>query len=1179
MSKALATKNVAAVLLGLAMVFGFAFSFATPAKADVLSDLQAQVQALLAQIAALQGGSTTTTGGACFTFTQNLKQGQSGAEAMQVQKFLNSKGFTVAATGAGSPGNETSYFGPATKAAVIKFQNANAATVLTPVGLTAGTGYWGPSSRAAANAMCTGGTTGGTTPPPVVAGTSLTVAAGTQPANSLAPKNASQVPFTTFVLSNYSSGPVTVSSVTVQRTGLANDAAFSGVILVENGMRIGSTKTFNSNHQANLDASVTLQPGQSRTFTVSGDMAADETSYAGQVATISVVGINTTAAVSGSLPIVGASHTINNSLTVGTLTMRQGPSDPDSTSLSQPIGTTNYVAAAVNMTAGSAENIWVKSIRWNQSGSASSGDLANVRTVIDGTEYPATIDPTGKYYTSVFPGNGLKIEKGNTKEAIVKFDLISGGNRNANFDIYKANDTYAVGEIYGYGVTPDADANTASATTDASEFITSDGTASGTSGTPFFSGSQIDITAGTVNSISRANEVAAQNVAENVASQPLGGFVVDIKGEGVTVQQQVYHFLLTGGNGQANDLTSITLVDENGLVVAGPVDGATAAAYGTATFTDTVTFPTGRHVYTLKGKLGTDFANNDTVQASTTPSTDWTNVKGASTGDTVSLSTLSSAVSGNVMTLRAAAVAVSVAATPAAQNVVSGLTGFTVANVQYDATQSGEDIKFTSSQFQYTDAMTTDITNCAAYDGATRLNDTAINPSGTGADTYSFNTNLVVAKGTVKTIAIKCDISGSSTANDTFAMGVADGDTITGTGVGSGTSVAATVTTGANTMTIKGAGTLTVALDASSPAYAIAQAGTTGVTLGVLRFNGTNEDMRLDRVALQLAGGAATTSSASSSPANIAQVTLWDGATQVGTAVFAGSNRVSTTTLSSTVIVPKDGYKTLTVKGDLAGIGVGQATSTSGILLNVDYDDNDSTGTRAIGVSSGSTINRTASADTAVSGVRVFRTIPTFAKLAVPSTTLINAPMDLYRFSITAGSGQDLSLYQLVANISTSTASTANGTTTVTSLKVFAYTDSSFSNAVSGFTDGQVVTTITDLLGSGGDNELQMSSILTIPAGQTRYFRITGTITGTSGTTNWSGSVSTYIAGDSAYPAIAQAQLMENASAVDDDSNDDFVWSPNSTSTSPSFNNMDWANGYGVPGLSSSGSDVITLSR
>ena len=62
MSKALATKNVAAVLLGLALVFGFAFAFATPAKADVISDLQAQIQSLLAQISALQTSSTTGGG-------------------------------------------------------------------------------------------------------------------------------------------------------------------------------------------------------------------------------------------------------------------------------------------------------------------------------------------------------------------------------------------------------------------------------------------------------------------------------------------------------------------------------------------------------------------------------------------------------------------------------------------------------------------------------------------------------------------------------------------------------------------------------------------------------------------------------------------------------------------------------------------------------------------------------------------------------------------------------------------------------------------------------------------------------------------------------------------------------------------------------------------------------------
>src|SRR3989338_4046719 len=98
MSKVLATKNVAAALVVLALLIG-AFAFATPARAQTAADLQAQIQVLLAQIAALQGG---TTGGACFTFTMNLTVGSTGTEVMQLQKFLNSKGFTVATSGAGS---------------------------------------------------------------------------------------------------------------------------------------------------------------------------------------------------------------------------------------------------------------------------------------------------------------------------------------------------------------------------------------------------------------------------------------------------------------------------------------------------------------------------------------------------------------------------------------------------------------------------------------------------------------------------------------------------------------------------------------------------------------------------------------------------------------------------------------------------------------------------------------------------------------------------------------------------------------------------------------------------------------------------------------------------------------------------------------------------------------------
>lgn len=161
------TKDFASRAVVAVAAIAMAFSvFAAPAKAQSTEDLQKMINDLLAQVAALQGktGSASAAGVCPFTWTRDLKTGASGADVKALQQFLNANADTrVAATGAGSTGMETEYFGPATAAAVSKFQVMYRADVLTPAGLTNPTGFFGPGTRAKANALCVASSNGGST--------------------------------------------------------------------------------------------------------------------------------------------------------------------------------------------------------------------------------------------------------------------------------------------------------------------------------------------------------------------------------------------------------------------------------------------------------------------------------------------------------------------------------------------------------------------------------------------------------------------------------------------------------------------------------------------------------------------------------------------------------------------------------------------------------------------------------------------------------------------------------------------------------------------------------------------------------------------------------------------------------------------------------------------------------
>ncbi len=1161
MTNTLQTRKIVTALIVVAMIFGAMFAF-TSVKAYALTE--AQIQSILSLLssfgsdqgvidnvnASLRGQATSGTGSTGTTacsFSASLTMGSKGADVTCLQDYLTGTGhFTFS-------GGSTGYFGSVTKSAVAAWQAAN--------GVAPAVGYFGPISMAKYTAVAgttTGGDTSGGTTTPAPTGTGLSVSAGVQPAASLAPESAARVPFTNFTVTAGSDGAVTMNSVVVERTGLAANAAFAGVVLLDsNGVMLGTAKTLNSNDQATVGEAVTIPAGTSQTFTVAGNMAAVNTLRAGQVASLSIVSVNTTATVSGSLPITGASHTINSTLTIGAATMAVSSFDPNSAQ-SKEIGTTGVRVAGVQVTAGSAEDIRIRNIRWNQTGSAGTTDITNIVTVVDGTSYPTTISSDGNYYTSNF-GSGIVVTKGNNVDVYVKVDIASGSSRTVIMDIAKATDIYVTGETFGYGITATQSQDGTVGLTTASEFTT---------GSPFFDNATMTISAGSVTTIQKSASVAAQNIAVNVSNQPLGGFETDIKGEAINIAGMTFT-VATSSVSTGGLLTNVTIVDQNGSVVAGPID-STGYAPQTLAFTDSITIPTGKMVYTLKGKIGANATNGGTYIATTDPSSTWTTPVGDVTGDAITIATGSFSL--NTMTVKAAALDIAISSTPVAQNITAGAQDFTFANVQLDATQSGEDVRFSSLKLAMTFSgmAVTDVTACQLFDGSTALNtgSNVVTPSGSSdADqTFTLDQTLTISKGTVKSLAVKCDLASGLSDGDYVAWGInlaSSNPTVTGVTSSSSVSENISDATGPQ-MTVATVGVV-ASKDSASPSYVIGAAGSTGVNAGVIKFRASNEAVTLQRVGLVLTSGAA---------ADLVQVSLWDGSTKVGTAIFVGSNTNATSTLTTPVTLPKDVDKTLTVKVDLASIGSSQP-GTQGKLIKVDINT-DGTNTQGVGQESGTTV--TVSGSTLVDGVRMMKSYPTFAKLSVPSTTLVTSTMDLYRFSVTANSAGSVGIYRFTVNIATSSTPSGTSSTTVKQLKVYAYTDSGFSSTVSGFsTAGQLNSTAAGLV--DGDNIILMGgtsgsqAYLQIPAGATYYFKVVGDVALTGGPT--AGSITTSLLGDANYPLNGTSFLMADAAsstAFTDGNGDNFIWSPNATTTS-NVEHEDWTNGYFVSGLPSGNMD------
>ena len=483
-----------------------------------LEQLQAQIAQLEQQLAqyqsqlnTLQGGETTgtteATGGATAiegctitSFDRNLKVGMTGDDVKCLQIVLNSDSDTrLAESGAGSPGNETSYFGPITKAAVVKFQEKYADDVLASYGLTSGTGFVGKTTRAKLNELLTatgnetggetGGTTGGETGGTTGGETSGTTGETTTPgaetytseadctaagyywyndtcnataqeeevaAGALSVSLADDTPAAQnipagvpieFLKVKLTAGAadVNINSIKLTASGLGDPTYIKDVTLYDGNTKVGTSKNINSEREANFNFStpIAVTANTSKTITVKAKIQSSQTGYFA-LGIASAADILSDGTVEGSFPITSNTMAAVSGVTVGTLTL-----DAEDNDTTAQVGADGVDLVDFTATADSVEDINFSGLTLKNYGTLRAGELGTVSLLHNDKVIAEAQMDSDRYITFSF--DPILIQKDETENFSVKAD-IEGGNSGDTILLYPKTDSdiVAIGTGYGY---------------------------------------------------------------------------------------------------------------------------------------------------------------------------------------------------------------------------------------------------------------------------------------------------------------------------------------------------------------------------------------------------------------------------------------------------------------------------------------------------------------------------------------------------------------------------------------------------------------------------------------------------------------------------------------------------------------------------------------------------------
>lgn len=240
---------------------------------------------------------------------------------------------------------------------------------------------------------------------------------------------------------------VTVSQVSVKRTGLSDSATLESLAIFTSEGRASNAKSDNQDNdttaQINLDnGGIVIEAGETETLVVVVDVASEATAEGDQFA-LEVVDVVATSPVT--LGDVKAETMEVGSVDAPTLVFDQ------SSSVSNPtLGEEGADLFEFEIDNSSDEDVVLRSVTFEGSSDAED-DLMNFELLMDNDVVATTTSMNGDYLTFDLGSNGLTIEEDKTEDFTVRADVVAGAGDTIEFRIDEELDVTADSTKFGYG--------------------------------------------------------------------------------------------------------------------------------------------------------------------------------------------------------------------------------------------------------------------------------------------------------------------------------------------------------------------------------------------------------------------------------------------------------------------------------------------------------------------------------------------------------------------------------------------------------------------------------------------------------------------------------------------------------------------------------------------------------